>query len=70
MGVEYAVNFQVGRAVVGWVLGMAQTVLKMSPTPLFAVVRGWRSGSSFEVKGKRTKVKRDSRFGSAVLYNS
>jgi hypothetical protein len=46
MGVEYAVNFQVGCAVVGWVLVMAQTVLKMSPTPLFAVVRGWQRGFS------------------------
>ena len=46
MGVEYAVNFQVGRAVVGWVLAMVQTVLKMLPTPLFAVVRGWRRGFS------------------------
>jgi hypothetical protein len=49
MGVEYAVNFQVGRAVVGWVLVMAQTVLKMLPTPLFAVVRGWRRGSSLVI---------------------
>jgi len=58
MGVEYAVNFQVGRAVVVWVLVMAQTVLKMLPTPLFAVVRDWRRGFSFEVKGERAKVKK------------